>query len=387
MPNPNITRLSSYSNRIAMALAMTALWFLSGCSQFNQQPEAKIQEPPFIPAPEATTGPLPEKGVPALFVGAFADLIEYGDQSKHNPRLTEAVSHAIRIGVLKPTGVQDRFNPDNPINYTEFREWATAYQTAAAANGMPLDKSDTGIITPAKAEKKEPRELASKVSRPDALSSPMNPAKLMMLPTQMRWGSHELAPNRPLTREELCGLYVFLAHKTDAAMAMSPDDLESATPGNNSINADEAFGMFKDFQTLSPWAKPYIALAYRDMVLQKVFNLSANHLTIETGFSPNEAITREQAIILLNQVYGFVKNPAPPPPKTPPTETLPGKPINSGMKGKYAPQMEMPGQQPETPAQMTPQTQPGSRPLSRLKMSRESGPSGSRHSMSTQAAE
>lgn len=337
---------------------------LTGCTNPFEQKEEPIKEPPFIPAPEAPAVETKEE-IPALYVGAFADMMEYGDQGRHNPKLVEAVAHAIRIGVLKPIGVQDRFNAQNPVSFGEFRTWTLAYQAAAA--GTSKLKAETPS-----SEKNQPRELATIVSRTDSLNSPMNPVKLTMLPPEPRFGEHTLAPNRPLTREELCALYVLLAQKQEKVNTLTPDELDEIAPGSGSLNGDESLSMFKDYPAISQWAKPYVGLAYQDAILQKVFNLSGTRLTIEEGFSPTAIVNREEAILLLNQLYGHVKSPAPvsSAPSTKPAKPLPSK-GDPGMSGSYNPEA----------AKTT------ALPLKNLKTLKESSPFGTRNVQQVERAE
>lgn len=337
---------------------------LTGCANPFAQKEEPIKEPPFIPAPEAPAVEAKEE-IPALYVGAFADMMEYGDQGRHNPKLVEAVAHAIRIGVLKPNGIQDRFNAQNPVSFGEFRTWTLAYQAAAAGTSRLKPE------TPATA-KNQPRELATIVSRTEPLNSPMNPAKLTMLSPEPRFGEHTLAPNRPLTREELCALYILLAQKQDKVNTLSPEAVEEIVPDSGSLNGDESLSMFKDYPAISQWAKPYVGLAYQDAILQKVFNLSGTRLTIEEGFNPSAIVNREEAILLLNQLYGHVKSPAPIPSAQPaqPVKTI--TPMGDpGLSGTY-----IPGES-KTPAL----------PLKNLKTLKESSPLGTRNAQRIERAE
>lgn len=348
---------------------------LSGC--FGWMPkEEPIQEPPFIPAPEAVAPKPVQTEIPVAYVGAYADLMEMSDRGQHHPDLTEAVAHAIRIGVLKPAGIEERFNPDAPIRFAEFRQWALAYQSAAA--GVAEMKP-----APLKESKMQPRELTTVVNRPDSLDSPMNPAKLMILPEDMRWGSHGVDSSRPLTREELCALYVTLVRKAETAQALTMDAIEAAAPGKDGLNADEALSQFKDYQTIDEWAKPYVAVAYRDGVLQKAFRLNANRLTIEEGFHPTAPVTREAAILLLHSLFAYVKSPAPVV-KGGAMMTFPAKGPSvgePGMKSGYRPQLQPLSRSEPADSAM------GMQPMRNLKTLHESGPNGSRSAMRMERAE
>lgn len=349
---------------------------LTGCSG-NSQPSEKVNEPPFIPAAEAPTPPPEEDDVPALYIGAYADLMDYGDQTRHNPKLVAAVSHAIHLGVLKPSGVHDRFNPDNPISFSEFRQWATTYQAAENASILkPAPSNLPNNLPNQEALTDSPKALLVPVAaQPESLTSPMNPAKLTTLPTHLQFGAHSLESNRPLNRQELCALYVFLSRKQQQASALTLDQIENTSPGSDAIPNDETFSMFKDYTAISNWAKPYVAIAYQDGILQKIFKLSGPQLTIDQGFSPLDTIDREEAILLLNQLFGHVKTPAPkekPAPKT--TQEKDSVSTDAGMRGHYQPETTMP--QPKT-----------TEPLKSLKTVTENGPNGSRTVQRAERAE
>lgn len=340
---------------------------LTGCQNPFAQKVEPVKEPPFIPAPQALVEEAKPE-IPALYVGAFADMMEYGDKRQHNPKLVDAVAHAIRIGVLKPNGVQDRFNAENPISFSEFRTWTIAYQSAAAGTSKLKPESPAS-------GKNKPRELASIVSRTDTINSPMNPAKLTLLPASPRFGDYALTPNSPLNREALCALYVLLAEKQELANTMTPDALEAIAPGDGNLNGDESLAMFKDYTSISEWAKPYVAIAYQQGILHKVFNLTGTRLTIDEGFRPQSTITREEGILLLHTLYGYVKSPAP----VEPTPASRQKPTtnsgNAGMKGQY------------TPQKGSPESSTLPFPVAKQSQINESSPLGSRSAQQVKAAE
>jgi hypothetical protein len=159
----------------------------------------------------------------------------------------------------------------------------------------------------------------------------MNPDNLMILPSEMQWDDHRLTEIHPVTREELCALYVFLTRQEAAARSLSTDAIESATPGQtqtdaDSLNLDEALSQFKDWAAIGPWARRYIAIAYRDGLLQRIFGLTPNRLTVDEGFHPQQPLTREEAIVFLHTLYGHtalakqalqspIRQPAPPAPE------------------------------------------------------------------------
>ncbi len=297
---------------------------LAGCFNPFQQ-DKPVKEPPLIPAPpaaEVSSG----KGQPPLFVGTYADIAKLREQGgAMNPLLFTAVSQAIRIGALKPNGPLDQFHPEKPIDLKLFRAWATAFQAAEAGVPIPPDGGNPVIVTPTPPSN----------GKVDDLSSPMNPQKLELIAPDMQLGTHRIADADKLSREALCSLGIFLAKKYTEALSLSPQALEAMTPGATETNGDEALSLFKDYAAISAWAKPFVAIAYRDALLQKAFHLNTNQLTIEEGFKPTQQATRAEAIVLLHVIFGNVNSPAPSSPETPDAPNTLKRP--TGMKGTYSP--------------------------------------------------
>jgi hypothetical protein len=301
-------------------ISLALLTLLSGCFD-KPKTTLKVQEPPYVPAlPQPGESEPEQKPLAAMDIRAYADLMEMGDTSRHHPKLADAVSNAIRAGVMRPATLEERFEPNNPITYREFRAWALSWQNALADAGYGIEISPDGKrinrTQSAKANPDEPRELVP--SRHDALKDPMNPEKLMVLPESPEWGSLKMNPNQPLTREALCALYVFLTQQEAKARALAPETIESAAPGTHEMNTDEALSEFKDTSALSPWARRYVAVAYQDRMLQHIFRLTPDKLTVDDGFSPQRTISREDAVVLLDHLYGKFRVSAPRPTK--PTE-------------------------------------------------------------------
>jgi hypothetical protein len=353
------------------AAALACCLMLSGCQWLQSGPTEEIRQPPLIPEPEVTQAS-PEAPIAdqTAFVGVYADLSELNDA---HPKLKDAVTQALRSGILKPTSPQERFEPNRSLSYGEFRQWAIAYQSALSGTGMMQVENDPKSKTPVK-------ELATFSKTPGQELNPMSPLKLMVLPSGITWENHSLSEGRPLTRQELCALYVFLSHQDTKARSLTTEQIESANPGighemgadpnadiNANINMDEALSQFKDYAGISRWARRYVALSYRDGMLQKTFRLTPNQLTVDTGFSPTREITRTEALLLLHSLYGNALSG-----KTPMKMTQPNPKTNpsaSAMSEQPAPST---GKNPTKTATDTPA------PLGHLQSIQESGPSGSR---------
>lgn len=276
---------------------------LSGCQFLPSAHLEEVRQPPLIPEP-ATTDISPDaaQSGKTTFIGVYADLSELEDASHYHPMLKEAVRQALQSGILKPASLQERFDPGRPIGFGEFRRWALAYQSVISGAGMMPVETPSNTDKPVK-------ELASFSKMPGGELNPMSPQTLMVLPASMSWENHTLSESRPLTRQELCALYVFLSQQDMKARALTMEQIESANPHHpngiaDDMGMDEALSQFKDYTGIAPWAKRYVALSYQDGMLQKTFRLTPNQLTVDTGFAPTREVTRAEALMLLHSLYG-----------------------------------------------------------------------------------
>ncbi len=339
-------------------MAILGTLLLSGCLQNPFQREKPVKEPPLIPAPPAAEVSSDQGQLP-LFVGTYADIARLREQGgTRNPALFPAVSQAIGLGVLKPAGPLDQFYPEKPIDLKTFRTWATAFQAAQAGVPIPQDGNSPVISQPA------PTKINGKA---DDLSSPMNPQQLELIAPDMQLGTHRIADTETLSRETLCSLGVFLAKKYTDALSLSPQAVEGMTPGATDTNGDEALSLFKDYAAISAWAKPFVAVAYRDALLQKAFHVNANQLTVEDGFKPTRPATRAEAIILLHVIFGSVNTPAPPSPETRDVPDILNGP--TGLKGSYSPSESTAPRQADTKAPL---------PLASQQTTQQTTPQGTR---------
>jgi hypothetical protein len=330
---------------------------LSGCNLLPTTSSEHIQEPPLIPEPSTDiTAPQSEMTSKPL-ITAYADLIDFNDLSKHHPQLHDAVSTAIQVGVLKPSSVTELFNPQNPIQYGEFRTWAIAYLNTASSPSAEIPQPELA---------KQPN-----ATNESHTTNPMNPINLMILPSEMQWGDHRLTETHPLTREDVCALYVFLSQQEATARSLNEDEIEATAPGQKQVDPDvvspdEALSQFKDWAAIDGWARRYVAVAYRDKLMNTLFGLTATQLTVDDGFHPQQALTREEAIVLLHSLYGkaaleqqktrAATNPLP-------SET--NNPLNNIPLA--------------TPANSTHSNQP--QPIAHLKTLQETGPNGTRRAV------
>jgi hypothetical protein len=251
-----------------------------------------VMEPPLIPAPPAAPKPADALSAPEL--QAFADQSEMENTRLYPPGLADAVARAIALGVLKPSNLQDRFEPERAITYGEFRQWALAYQNALyGAQALPS------------AEALEEAKTAMQSLKPDP-AGPMSLEKLSILPEKLAAGSQAIQQNQALTRESLCHLYFLLTKQDQTLQKLSPAEVEGAFPPATGSGTDESLSHFMDYSDISPWARPAVALFYKSGQLQQLFRLTPAQLTLDTGFGPQKPANRGEAIVLLHWVYGKI---------------------------------------------------------------------------------
>lgn len=356
----------SYSIQKLAGLLLAAIvpgLLLAGCNLLPTSSTDRIQEPPLIPEPAADTTATPSEMTPKALVTAYADLIDFNDLSKHHPLLHDAVSTAIQVGVLKPASVTDTFNPQSPIQYGEFRTWAIAYLNATST-------------PPARSAETAPTETAGTPNPSPSTTNPMNPLNLIILPSEIQWGDHRLTDTHPITREELCALYVFLTQQETAARSLSADEIEATVPGQKQVdpdvaNPDEALSQFKDWSAMDGWARRYVAVAYRDNLMKSLFGLTSTKLTVDEGFHPQQPLTREEAIVLLHSLYGqkaLAWQAAHPATTNPPQASAASIPSDNLPMG-------------------APSTDDKPQPISHLKTIHETGPNGTRSAIQVNGPE
>ena len=223
----------------------------------------------------------------------YADQLALDNPHLYPIDLKEAVSHALLLGVLKPTSSQEPFGPAQPITYAEFRQWTLDYQTAlygtqALPNATTL--ADTvNIPTP-------------KVNSADTI----NAEQLSILPEVLEIGKQIIQPNQPLTREAFCYLYFVLRHQEKQLSQLPISTMEAMTPNGENSDPAESLSQFKDYANISPWARPAVALLYQKNQLQPLFRKTPAQLTLEDGLGPKQPTTRAEAIVLLHWIYGSI---------------------------------------------------------------------------------
>jgi len=301
-----------------------------------------------------------------------ANYADSTDIQNFSPNLMQAVTKALRLSVLKPATPESRFEPDRPIAYGEFRQWANDYQNAI--NTAQHQGSATAFSP----------------DSPPSPAGPMTPPPSMSvtatwLPSEMLWGNHGVREQTILTRETLCALAVFLSGQDNKARKLSqaqiakaqPNSGQAGTDPNDTGNTDGTLDQFPDYAKISPWALRYVALAYQNDWLVSAFNLSSANIIAGDGFQPTQPVTRGEALLLLDQLFGNQQ-----------TSLTPGSGQTSSSGNQAGPQTEMSKQSgnpsngissPAAASSMNKPEQP--MPIGHFRNTQESGPSGTRQAI------
>jgi hypothetical protein len=276
------------------------LGFLASLSLFSacEWPVGKItplREPPLVPSPpDAVTQ---AKAQQAAHAASYADT---EDIRNFSPVLAEAVAHALSLDVLKPATPESRFEPDRPIPYGEFRQWANDYQNAInnAANAPAKSQAPSSDI---------PSPAAGPLTPPPTLTA----VTQTWLPAEMMWGGSGVREQSILTRESLCALAVFLNGQDARARKLTPSQIAQAQPGlmqspaeDDTPSLDGGLGQLSDYSKISPWALKYVALSYQNDWLEPVFGLNPAKVIAADGFHPTQPVSRGEALLLLDLLFG-----------------------------------------------------------------------------------
>jgi hypothetical protein len=286
-----------------LLLGMLALLTLFSACDLPGTKISPLREPPLIPSPPEASAVIETKA--ACRIANFSDMEEIHNFS---PNLAQAVATALSMGVLKPATAQSQFEPEHPITYGEFRQWANDYQEAINA----LNQAATD------AAPNSPPPAAGPLTPPPAIAAHLGNST--MLPAEMLWGSHGVREQSPLTRESLCALAVFLNGQDATARKLNPTQIETAQPSQDSGNTptegsestEGSLSQLSDYAQVSPWALKYVAVAYKNDWFQPLFNLSTAQITTAEGLHPSQIVTRGEAMLLLDLLYGHQKNIASP---------------------------------------------------------------------------
>lgn len=285
-----------------VATLIAASLLLSGCFT-PKTTQNQILEPPLIPPPVSVKETV--STTPAFNIQSYADMLDWGNTREYSPLLPDAVRHALELGVLKPTSVQERFEPTREVTYGEFRDWAMAYQTVLYGYGM-LPSGATLAENSALATLSAVKPSAGIVGKAE-LTSPMNPEKLSILPEAFTLGNQTLVSGQPLTREALCQLYFVLMKQDVSLQQLSIAQIEAMMPENPRSGPEERFAQVKDYASINPAVRAGVGSLYKSEQLQQLFKVTTDHLTVDDGFHPKKPVTREQAIVMLHWIYGAVK--------------------------------------------------------------------------------
>jgi len=352
---------------------LACLTLFSAC----EMPMGKItplREPPLIPSPP--DAPVQGEAPQTAHVASYADT---ADIQNFSPALAQAVNRALSLSVLKPATPESRFEPDKPIGYGEFRQWANDYQNAV---NTARNQATATAISP-----DSPPPAGGPLSPPPALTA----ITQTWLPSEMMWGAQGVREKTTLTREALCALAVFLNGQDAQARKLTPAQIAKAQPGQDGqdgmSNPDDAdltdgtLSQLSDYGKISPWALKYVALSYKNDWLEPLFGLSPAKIVADDGFHPAQPVTRGEAMLLLDQLFGQQAATSASGASTGQSSTSANATGDSGsVSGSGTPSQSQGSQPSVSPGKATGRTEQPI-PLGRLQSVRESSPQGSRQGL------
>lgn len=254
-------------------------------------------QPPSAVATEAGDAALEPQSNPARPLSLsntayFKEIEALPDNSAWAGRIKGALSNAQKhYGLLYPKQAGDSLPLAQPLCRAQWAQWlqATWQKAPLKAPLLPRYFDDVPPGDP----------QASFV----AWSVRVYPPKglLSLRPANSKQQAGVLfEPEQPISRQELCLLYARLIHQESLIASTTEADWQEWTPpqADPLQTLDEA----ADYNQIAPWAKPAVALAYRNGVLQQVFNASPQSLS-QRGFLPTRPVTTAEALLFLETVF------------------------------------------------------------------------------------
>lgn len=294
---------------------------LSACAMFptdaNKQSDiTTIASPPNIPSPPNTQNAGDPDSPQARL--AYQDIIDLEttllkaqrdedetaqtEQRKLKDRQQLALVHAVQEGIrrqiLTPPPYRAHrpsyFEADKPVLYKDFYTWALGF--AGAGENHPLDlnlkQRDTGSALSEPSEETEEGALLA--------GDPLAASGITLPYTPPAGGGPTLSAESLISRETLCLFYTQLSAQQDKAQNLPVEAVDAANPGKSDVYRLSAFS---DADQISPWAKKYVATAYKDNLPKTAFGLRPTALVNGQGLQPQKALTRGEALLFLYQFF------------------------------------------------------------------------------------
>lgn len=194
-----------------------------------------------------------------------------------NPALKRALTLAMQRGVIASNASAEEMGLENPVTRGEFALWLAGFRG--------LEPKGSAFPSYSDVPKSHPQFEAI-----EAVSS------AGLIQGVKRGGNMLFNPSERLTRETFCALYVAMIKANRDSYKL--DDFEQMKPVNVK-GSKQNFEHFTDYSAITPTYRHDVALAYRDKVLSKAFNLTPAQLTSSVAFRPHKPMTRMEALLFL----------------------------------------------------------------------------------------
>jgi hypothetical protein len=288
----------------ALILAGCLLW--TSCQTTTPPAEEKqakqtvVSRPPVIPKPPASWSIWEEQEEEAPLLDPNTTLEEVLEKKLGavEPMLRDALAQAQQLGLLTLEQIYKELNLSEPMTRGRLAQEVVGFARLSPLHPLRARFRDVPPNHP----------LAGVVE--GLAASPY----LKLFFAESAPGGF-FYPGRPVTRFDLCMMYVYLTGQQATVAAMTTDHANQTTAGPGTVsgtmmdvedeevlNPEEAtLELFQDAAQFSPAVKKRVALAYRDGMLASVFGLTPTRLTEETGLQGNTPVTRGQALVFLNR--------------------------------------------------------------------------------------
>ncbi|MBK8189866.1 MAG: S-layer homology domain-containing protein [Vampirovibrionales bacterium] len=264
----------SASRVCALASALTLLTpFWAGCDGPPQPARLTTELPPDIPPP-------PPISTKRSALQPEAEMLRRREVEKDRYlAFREAFLYARDRQLIPADATPDSSAFQQPVSRSELAQWLVKFAGVAVEDDPQIALADL------------PPE------RPDA-----GPAEIVVrrgwMSTDAFQGERIFHPDAPITREGLCDLAVRLKGEAPALSKIRSAVNDQLRP-DTAKESGENFENFRDLAAISPEFRSAVAWAYAHNLIETVFNLSPTDLTAREGFSPRQAVTRQQALTFL----------------------------------------------------------------------------------------
>lgn len=294
-------KLSSFAAKgagLVCALAVTLNF--AGCK--SPEPAANITEPPLVPY-EALPGGMQMSTPPAM----PSHLHGYGYEDVHPPdekdppfrhKLYQAIGDARKRGVLVPRFVAERFAESQPLSRADFATWIGRYKELKLSRPPHSPYADVNDSDP-----RLPYAMAAVTQGwlQDKKVEKKTPIRKGPPPNSREAKLVTFMPDATITRQELCLIYARLLGRVEMLGTLRDQEIADLAPPD--ADPEETFSHVSDFETVRPEFRRFVGQAFADNLYLDVFGQTTEQV-LEKGVLPNQRVSRGEALVFLDRLYG-----------------------------------------------------------------------------------